>query len=185
MKTSTKVLILVCLAVAVMGALIMKKHNQDGTKGSVANLVGEPGLTDVIEGKQNPPNASRAMATDLSNNQGSESIDSSNQAKRLKLLSFGAGWCLPCRMMEPVREALKREYGHVLEVLHYDVNKDEAMAMKYEIRLIPTLIFMDTEGQVLGRHEGYISKEGILAKWKQFGIDVQSLATNKVPTETD
>ncbi len=185
MKTTTKVLILISLGVAVIGALIIKERNQDGTNGSIANLGGESELTNVVEGKQGAPNASRAMETDLSNNQGLGSIDTSTQSKRLKLLSFGAGWCLPCRMMEPVREALKREYGHVFEVLHYDVNKDEAMAKKYGIHVIPTLIFMDTDGQVLGRHEGYIPKEGILAKWKQFGIDVESLATNKVSTRAN
>jgi thioredoxin 1 len=43
---------------------------------------------------------------------------------------------------------------------------------------IPTQIFDDAHGTELSRHEGFISKEDILAKWNELGIDLQPKATS-------
>ena len=40
------------------------------------------------------------------------------------------------------------------------------------ISIIPTQIFYDASGKELYRHEGFFSKEDILAKWKEFGVDL-------------
>ena len=74
-------------------------------------------------------------------------------------------------MMKPVLEELTKEYAGKLKVEFYDVWKNEAYGTKYGIRVIPTQIFIDPDGKELFRHEGYFSKEDILAKWKTFGFD--------------
>lgn len=98
------------------------------------------------------------------------------QGNKPRLLSFGAGWCVPCRMMEPVRNQLRAEYGDQLELVHYDVDRNQEMARKYNIKLIPTLIFLDAEGRELGRREGYTPKEDILAQWKHYGFEFKPRA---------
>jgi thioredoxin 1 len=44
------------------------------------------------------------------------------------------------------------------------------------VRIIPTQIFFDSEGEELFRHEGFFSKEDILGKWKEFGMDISALS---------
>ncbi len=88
------------------------------------------------------------------------------------LIDLGAGECIPCKMMAPILEELKQEYAGRLEVRFIDVWKYPDEAGKYGIKLIPTQIFHDASGKELFRHEGFYSKEDILARWKEFGVDL-------------
>jgi len=90
------------------------------------------------------------------------------------LVDLGAGQCIPCKMMAPILSELTREYAGRLEVAVIDVRENPAAAEPYSINLIPTQIFYDTAGKELYRHEGFFSKEDILAKWKELGIDIET-----------
>lgn len=90
-------------------------------------------------------------------------------AARPRLLNLGAGACVPCRMMEPIRAALQRDYAGVLQTDFIDVWKDRAAGAAYGIRTIPTLIFFAPDGRELHRQEGYTSQEDILARWRALG----------------
>ena len=89
-----------------------------------------------------------------------------------RLVDLGAKKCIPCKMMAPILEELKKEYADTLQVDFIDVWKKPAAAKKYGIKLIPTQIFFDASGKELSRHEGFMSKEDILAKWKELKIDI-------------
>ena len=88
-----------------------------------------------------------------------------------KLLDLGAGKCIPCKAMAPILEELKKEYAGRLEVEFIDVWKNESAGTQYGISTIPTQIFFDAHGKERFRHEGFYSKEDILAKWKELGVD--------------
>ena len=89
------------------------------------------------------------------------------------LLDLGSTTCTPCRMMIPVLEALEKEYAGVFEVRFVNARRDEAAVKRYKVRVIPTQIFLDAEGKELFRHEGFMSKEDILAKWRELGVPVE------------
>ncbi len=89
-----------------------------------------------------------------------------------RLVDLGAGMCIPCKLMAPILEELKKEYEGRLEVVFIDVNEDKEATDKYKIDLIPTQIFFDPSGKELFRHTGFFSKEDILAKWKELGFDL-------------
>ena len=89
-----------------------------------------------------------------------------------RLIDLGATECIPCKKMAPILEELKRTYAGRLAVQFIDVWKDEAAGRKYDIKLIPTQIFFDAAGKERFRHEGFFSREDILAKWKEFGVDL-------------
>jgi thioredoxin 1 len=93
-------------------------------------------------------------------------------AKLPRLVDLGADKCIPCKALAPILEELKKEYAGRLEVQFIDVWKNPTAGKEYAIRLIPTQIFYDASGQERFRHEGFISKEDILAKWKEFGVDL-------------
>jgi thioredoxin 1 len=87
-----------------------------------------------------------------------------------RLVDLGAGKCIPCKMMAPILEELKKDYAGKLEVVFIDVWQNSDEGDKYKIRVIPTQIFFSPEGKELFRHEGFYSREDILGKWKELGF---------------
>jgi len=92
--------------------------------------------------------------------------------KTPRLVDLGAGKCIPCKAMAPILEDLKKAYEGKLAVEFIDVWERQEEAAKYKISLIPTQIFFDAEGKELFRHEGFFSKEEILAKCKELGFSL-------------
>jgi thioredoxin 1 len=88
-----------------------------------------------------------------------------------RLVDLGADQCIPCKLMAPILEELRREYAGRMHVEFIDVWKHPHAARPYRIYAIPTQIFYDASGRELARHQGYISKEDILSTWKRLGID--------------
>jgi len=89
-----------------------------------------------------------------------------------QLIDFGAGTCATCKMMEVVLEELRAEHGEQIDVRFVDVWENEEAGKEYSIRMIPTQVFLDAEGHELFRHEGFISKEDILKKWAELGVEL-------------
>lgn len=88
------------------------------------------------------------------------------------MLELGSVGCAACKMMMPIIEELKTEYKGSLSVGFIDVHQDETAVEKYEVEFIPTQIFFDKDGKELFRHVGYFSKDEILAKLSEFGIEL-------------
>jgi thioredoxin 1 len=88
-----------------------------------------------------------------------------------RLIDLGADKCIPCKMMAPILEELKKEYAGRMEVEFIDVWKNKARASEYGIQMIPTQIFYDESGKERFRRTGFIGKEDILATWKKLGYD--------------
>jgi thioredoxin 1 len=89
-----------------------------------------------------------------------------------RLVDLGAGECIPCRKMAPIIDELQKELAGKLDVAFIDVWKDPDAGDKYAIKLIPTQIFYSAAGKELFRHEGFFSREDILAKWHEFGVEL-------------
>ena len=96
-----------------------------------------------------------------------------------RLVDLGADKCIPCKMMAPILEGLKKEYAGIFNVEFFDVWENPDEAKKYKINIIPTQIFYDASGKELFRHEGFFSKEDILRKWKEFGVNLEKGANNE------
>jgi thioredoxin 1 len=89
-----------------------------------------------------------------------------------KLVDLGASKCIPCKKMAPILEELREEYRGRMDVVFIDVWKNPKEGQTYGIQSIPTQIFYDADGKELFRHEGFIPKEDILAKWRELGVDL-------------
>jgi thioredoxin 1 len=87
-----------------------------------------------------------------------------------RLVDLGAVKCIPCKAMKPILDALSAEYADVFRTEFIDVWEQEDAAKAYGVKIIPTQIFYSAEGKELFRHEGFMSKEDILAKWKELGV---------------
>ena len=89
-----------------------------------------------------------------------------------RLLELGSDKCIPCKAMAPILAELKKDCAGRLDVGFIDVWKNKDAAEKYDIKIIPTQIFFDATGKERFRHEGFFSKDDILAKWKDLGVEL-------------
>jgi thioredoxin 1 len=88
------------------------------------------------------------------------------------LVDVGAGKCIPCKAMAPILDRLRIDYAGRLRVTFVDAWKVPEEARPYGVRMIPTQIFYGADGRELARHEGFMSREDILAQWKALGIEL-------------
>jgi thioredoxin 1 len=93
-----------------------------------------------------------------------------------RLVDIGASVCIPCIMMAPSLEELKKEYAGRLQVEFIDAFQNPDAKKQYDVFFCPTQIFIDSSGKELSRHTGYYSKKDILAKWKELGVDLEAPA---------
>mgnify|MGYP001599387705 CR=1 FL=1 len=152
MNKAGKIVIVIVLIVAVAIVITLKQ-----------NYKTNPG-TDIFEGPIKIMNDPKVKGLDAVEGKSTKGLP--------RMVDLGADKCIPCKMMAPILEELKREYEGKLIVDFIDVWKNPDEGPKYNIKLIPTQIFFDASGKEQFRHEGFISKEDILAKWKELGIDL-------------
>ncbi len=79
------------------------------------------------------------------------------------LVDFWAAWCGPCRMLAPVVDQIAAEFVNRVKVVKVDVDSDPALAAKFGIQGIPTLLLLN-HGQVVDRMVGVQPKATIAAK---------------------
>jgi len=81
--------------------------------------------------------------------------------KKLIFLDAYAAWCGPCKLMERnvFTDANVADYYNKNFInAHFDMEKGEgvALAAKYGIRSYPTLLFLNGEGEIVGKELGYL-----------------------------
>lgn len=86
------------------------------------------------------------------------------------LVDLGATTCVPCKMMEPVLEKVKKKYAGKAAVIFIDVRKHYEQVKRFGIRAIPTQVFYDRDGREIFRHVGFYSEKDIDAQFKKMGI---------------
>ena len=74
------------------------------------------------------------------------------------LVDFWAEWCGPCKMLTPTIEAIAEEYNEKSSVVKINVDDAPAIATKYGIRSIPSILLF-TKGEVVEQRVGAVSKE--------------------------
>jgi thioredoxin 1 len=77
------------------------------------------------------------------------------------LVDFWAEWCGPCRFMAPILAEIASENRATLKVVKVDVDNAKALAAKYTVRNLPTLVLFE-DGAEKKRLVGAVSKEAIL-----------------------
>jgi thioredoxin 1 len=98
-------------------------------------------------------------------------LDPAGQAL-VTFVELGSVNCIPCRAMQPVMRAVESEYRGQVRVVFHDVWTEEGApyGKKYNIRAIPTQVFLDSSGVEFYRHEGYFPKEQLVEVLKMKGV---------------
>ena len=87
-------------------------------------------------------------------------------------IEIGAAKCIPCKAMQPIMKAVAEEYKEQVKVVFHDVwtPKGKEDGMKYNIRIIPTQVFLDKNGKEYYRHEGFFPKDEVVRVIKMQGV---------------
>lgn len=159
MRTPLKLLIVAALGVVVAGAVALKKSKTRIEPQAVSTAVVASGPADDVVGQTAPV-------------AGTSTASPATAAQLPRLLDLGAGKCIPCKMMKPILDELKRDYADRFITEFIDVWENPDAGKKYGIEMIPTQIFYDAESKERFRHVGFYGKEDILGKWKELGVDL-------------
>lgn len=104
------------------------------------------------------------------------SINILAQSKEIKpkvtFIELGSVNCVPCKMMQPVMQAIEKKYSGQVKVIFYDVwtQEQKKYAQIYKIKLIPTQVFLDENGKEFHRHEGFYPEAEIDKLLKSKGL---------------
>jgi len=94
-------------------------------------------------------------------------LDESNFDRELKqddkpvIVDFWAEWCGPCKMIAPLLDEIAREKADSLKVAKVNVDENQSLSLKYNIRAIPALLFFKN-GQLRDQVTGVASKKDLL-----------------------
>jgi len=63
------------------------------------------------------------------------------------IVDFYADWCAPCRIVAPILDELAKEYEGKIRIYKIDTDKEKDLARAFNIRSIPTMLFIPSEGK--------------------------------------
>ncbi len=82
----------------------------------------------------------------------------------------GPQGCVPCDMMQPVLENLRKKYQERLNIVFVHVGEDQILGARYGITSIPVQAFFDHSGKEVFRHTGFFAQAEVEKKLTEMGV---------------
>jgi thioredoxin 1 len=79
------------------------------------------------------------------------------------VVDFWAAWCGPCRLMNPIMDALAESFEGKAKIAKINIDDYDALASDYHIMGVPTLLFFK-DGNLIDRTEGVVPEDAIAEK---------------------
>jgi|GEM_PF-924928 len=98
------------------------------------------------------------------------------EIKKVVVMQLSTSTCPACRAMYPIMESINKKYGNkiITGVVYLDDKSIEKQAMQlandYSVRVVPTIVILDEQGQQLIRHEGILEEAQIVNILSQMGV---------------
>tara|TARA_R110002072_G_scaffold45924_1_gene127701 strand:+ start:198 stop:494 length:297 start_codon:yes stop_codon:yes gene_type:complete len=83
------------------------------------------------------------------------------------LVDFFAEWCGPCKTMSPILKEVKDVLGDAISIIKIDVDKNQALAAKYQVRGVPTFVLYK-QGKEVWKQSGAVQKNDLIKIIKSF-----------------
>lgn len=71
----------------------------------------------------------------------------------MKVIKFGATWCGPCKMYNPVFNTVSKSLPQI-EFESIDIDEDPIVTAKYKITAVPSTIIVNNDGTELAKENG-------------------------------
>ncbi len=85
----------------------------------------------------------------------------------LVLVDFSATWCGPCQQLAPILEAVSKKVGSKVRIVKIDVDKNQGIATKMNVRGVPTMILYQNRNQVW-RQSGVVPENELVKLINQY-----------------
>ena len=79
------------------------------------------------------------------------------------IIDFSATWCPPCQKLKPIFAKIEEEFSDRINFVTVDVDENTEMSQSYGVQSIPTLIFMNPDGQIQNTILGFQDRDQLLA----------------------
>jgi len=142
------------------------KQQDASNNEAVSNMTAEP-----VKEASNEPQMSQLKITAV--------IADEQKPKKSKIkvtfVELGSVRCIPCKMMQPIMKEIEEKYSDEVKVIFYDVWTDAGRpyAEKYQVRAIPTQVFLDENGKEFFRHVGFFPREELFEVLKNKGVNIK------------
>ena len=97
-------------------------------------------------------------------------VDKARTSGRPTLIEFGASGCVPCDMMQPILDKLRKTHSERLNVVFVHVGEEKILAARFGIRAIPVQVFFDRQGKEVFRHEGFFAEAEVNKVLAKMGV---------------
>ncbi|MFH4965206.1 thioredoxin [Gaetbulibacter sp. M235] len=91
-----------------------------------------------------------------------QSFNNIINSETLILVDFFAEWCGPCKTLAPILKDVKAELGDLIKIIKIDVDKNQELSAKYQVRGVPTMILFK-KGNQLWKQSGVMDKNHIVS----------------------
>ena len=98
-------------------------------------------------------------------------VDKARMSGKPSMIEFGSTGCVPCDMMQPILEKLKKKYPEKLNVVFVHVGENQMLGARFGIRIIPVQVFYDAKGKEVFRHKGFYAEADVLKQLKKMGVE--------------
>ena len=86
------------------------------------------------------------------------------------LLEFGRGWCIPCKYMKPILDEMGAAYSGKAIVATVDMDANKDLVRDFRIRMMPTQVFIASDGKEFFRNEGTFERDHIMQVFTKMGV---------------